>query len=369
MPDTPEALSPRPRVLLFTHQCHGGDLVDQIAKRSDVYFCRDNENTAPAGMKVFTLPDAWKLRQAVAKNQYDLIISCANFEPLWRRNKNWFSNAWRCLKKIVFRPNSLGFYFLPWIIGKSKTPLAVYDWEDNTIIDRTHWRLLKRATCYFKTQLPRNPYKAFLFQDKRNDCLFNIVRQPIYSDWARKLRPIPMGVTVPKNWAELRNAEKKTDIFFAGPTHYSWARLEGQRQLQELRDEGYKIDLHVVSATVPGIPRDEFLRRCAEAWLVWSPEGAGWDCMRHYWAPLMGSVPLLNHPDTFRHRPLIDQVHAFYYGVEGDDLKRVARMALSDKARLRQMAAQGEEFVRTTHTHPILAEHMISETLRTAAVG
>jgi hypothetical protein len=89
--------------------------------------------------------------------------------------------------------------------------------------------------------------------------------------------------------------------------------------------------------------------------------------MRHYWAPLMGSVPLLNHPDTRRYLPLIDGAHGFYYGVEDDDLKRVMKLALSDKARLRQMAAEGAAFVRPRHTHPALADYLITETLRTAA--
>ena len=115
------------------------------------------------------------------------------------------------------------------------------------------------------------------------------------------------------------------------------------------------------------LPAHEFMRRCSEAWLVWSPEGAGWECMRHYWAPLMGTVPLLNYPDTRRHRPLIEGVHAFYYGVEDSDLKRVVRLALSDKARLQEMAAEAETFVLRAHTHPTLAEHLIAETLRTAA--
>jgi len=80
-------------------------------------------------------------------------------------------------------------------------------------------------------------------------------------------------------------------------------------------------------------------------------------------------VPLLNHPDTRRHEPLIDGVHAFYYGVEGDDLKRVVKLALQDKERLRAMAAEAGAFVRPRHTHPALADYLISETLRTAKAG
>jgi hypothetical protein len=343
-------------------------MLRQLALRSDTYFCRENSRQAvPDGMKPFTLAAAWKLRRAVRAGEYDLVVSFSNPEPIWRQDTNWLSNSLKAAKKFLTRPGTLGFCFLPWILKGSTVALAVYEWEDNTVIARKNWALLRRATCYFKLQSPRNPYKAFFFQDKRNDCLFNIVRQPVYREWAQKLRPIGIGVTVPENLDELQAAEKKTDIFFAGATHYSWARLEGLRHLEELRQEGFKIDLHLTDAKVPALPPDEFLRRCSQAWLVWSPEGAGWDGMRHYWPLLMGSVPLLNHPDTRRYQPLIDGVHAFYYGVEDDDLKRVGRMALSDKARLRRMAAEGLAFIRPRHTHPVLAEYLIAETLKTAS--
>ena len=188
------------------------------------------------------------------------------------------------------------------------------------------------------------------------------MRQDRYAAPADKLRPYCVGITIPGNWSQVTAAEKKTDVFFAGAAHYSWVRREGLRQLEELRAEGFAIDLHNTSE-LPSLPQDEFLRRCSQAWLVWSPEGAGWDCMRHYWAPLMGSVPLLNHPDTRRHRPLLHDVHAVYYGVEGDDIKRVIRRTLENKERLRAMAREGEAHVRANHTHAALADYMIAETL------
>ena len=342
-------------------------MLAELVKRSDAYFCQENKkNALPAGVKLFTWSTARKLRRALREKQYDLVISCSNADPFWRAEKSWFGNLFKCLKKIVLKPSSLGIYLVPWMLSGSPVPLAVFDWEDNTSIARKNWALLKRAACYFKTQSPRNPYKAFLFQDKRNDCLFNIVRQPVYTTLASKLRPYSVGITIPENWAQLHAVEKKTDVFFAGAAHYSWARLEGRRLLEEMQEEGFKIDLHLTGEGNERLPQEEFLRRCAQAWLVWSPEGAGWDCARHYWAPLMGSVPLLNHPDTRRHQPLMEEIHAFYYGVEGDDIKRVVRRALQDKARLRQMAADGEAFVRRYHTHTALADYMISETLDVA---
>jgi hypothetical protein len=294
------------------------------------------------------------------------VICCAIDDPLWRVDRGWFANSRKVAGKLLRRADALAYHLVPWMLADSTVPLAVYDWDDNTIIGRKNWGLLARATCYFKTQTPRNPYKAFLFQDRKNDCIFNILRQPIYADWAKKLRPFAVGISVPENETAPPATEKKTDIFFAGPVGYSTVRAEGVRHLEALRAEGFRIDLHVTDSQ-PRLTPEEFRQRCAEAWLVWSPEGAGWDCARHYWAPLMGSVPLLNHPDTRRHCPHLDGVHAFYYGVEDDDLQRVARRALADKPRLREMAAAAAAHIRAHHTVPALADYLIGETLATAA--
>ncbi len=100
---------------------------------------------------------------------------------------------------MVRQPGSLGIYLVPLMLAGSSVPLAVYDWDDSPLIPRKNWALLERATFFFRTHLIRNPYKSFLFQDKRNDCLFNIVRQPRLIDWAHKLRPYGIGITLPNN--------------------------------------------------------------------------------------------------------------------------------------------------------------------------
>ena len=70
-----------------------------------------------------------------------------------------------------------------------------------------------------------------------------------------------------------------------------------------------------------GLSKGEYLRRCARAWLTWSPEGYGWECLRHYEASLCLSVPVLSPPGILRHFPLQDRVHAIYYAAEGSGLR------------------------------------------------
>src|SRR4029453_1836066 len=99
----------------------------------------------------------------------------------------------------------------------------------------------------------------------------------------------------------------------------------------------------------------DFYRRCAQAWIVWSPEGLGWDCFRHYEALGCGSVPVINQPTIERHQPLLGGEHAVYYDPVPGELTRTIVAALADKDRLRAMARAGKSHVMTHHTQDALA--------------
>ena len=143
-------------------------------------------------------------------------------------------------------------------------------------------------------------------------------------------------------------------------------RGRGISELLALRDKGLKIDIanEVLS------PR-EFYERCARAWLVWSPEGLGWDCFRHYEALACKAVPIINYPAIERHQPLIEREHAFYYGVEPGGLTRTVLFALSNKGRLARMAEAGCSHVLAHHTPAAIARYIVGATLGLAgaAVG
>ena len=93
--------------------------------------------------------------------------------------------------------------------------------------------------------------------------------------------------------------------------------------------------------------------------LAWSPAGFGWDCGRHYEAPLVNTVPLINYPTIMRHGPLLDGEHCVLYGVEPGGLAQAARAALADKPRLRRIAAQAAAHVRRHHSWQARAEHVV----------
>jgi hypothetical protein len=102
----------------------------------------------------------------------------------------------------------------------------------------------------------------------------------------------------------------------------------------------------------------EYLQRLAQAWLVWSPEGYGWDCYRHYEAAFAGSVPVINTPDPHRVRPYEDGTECFYYQPENDGLQQVIVEALNDKMRLRAMAERARIRVLTRYTRQALVASM-----------
>ena len=150
-------------------------------------------------------------------------------------------------------------------------------------------------------------------------------------------------------------------FFFGGSVTHSTVRIDGLRQLEVLRARGYRVEIQVEP-----VPYAEFIEKMHAAWLVWSPEGSGWDCYRHYEVPVAGSVPLINHPTIHRYAPLLGGVHCIQYGVEGDDLCRQVEAALQDKARLRQMADAAHAHVLEHHTYAALGGHLLSQLTKQA---
>ena len=152
---------------------------------------------------------------------------------------------------------------------------------------------------------------------------------------------------------------KFVDVFFSGRiADSSSIRTRGLAELRALHGNGVKIDI----PDAP-LPREEYYRRCARAWLVWSPEGLGWDCFRHYEAPACWSVPVINQPTIERYRPLVGGQHAIYYDPEPGGLTRAVISALEDKARLLQMAQAARDHVVAHHTQSAIARHIVSKTL------
>jgi hypothetical protein len=71
----------------------------------------------------------------------------------------------------------------------------------------------------------------------------------------------------------------------------------------------------------------------------------------------------MNFPTIQRYAPLIHGEHCFYYAIEGDNLLTVVQAALSDKARLREMALVARQHVLEHHTCERVGNYVLMESL------
>ncbi len=240
-------------------------------------------------------------------------------------------------------------------------PVALVDLDDSARLPR-HWLpLARRAALIFKRELPVDHWAVFTGIAHRDLPSSGFRARSPLAGVVAKLRPISLGVPKASERiaAALPPTEKTIDVFFAGSLkNWGTVRERGAALLQRLAQEGVRVD-------IPDrhLPLEEFLRRCAASWLVWSPQGLGWDCFRHYEAAACGAVPVINNPTIERHRPLVHGTHCLYYDVEGDGLIDTIRAALGDRDRLRAMGEAAREHVRRHQTAATLGRHVMDETL------
>jgi hypothetical protein len=323
------------------------------AVSESVYCAKGDAKSIPAGSRPMTWSEYFSLRKRIRAREFDLIITYACREGLWRPNRSFFHNLFHAGKKLLTGFPGFGPRLLLPDIKASGTRFVIYDYDDLTIIPPMRWPFLEVCHLYFKLHPAVNLHKSFLFQTKRDGDLWNILRNPDYNRWIKKIRPISYGTDVRDYYNECMATEKNYDVFFAGTLHYSPVRQEGLRILEKLRAEGLRICLP------EKIPHREFLKLCSESWLVLSPEGAEWESSRHYESLLMKSVPLINYPSVRRHQPFLDGVHALFYPPEGELLADVIRNALKDKERLQKIAEAGHQHVLEHHLHDRLVDYII----------
>ena len=305
-----------------------------------------------------------RLARRLADPSFDLIVVHA---PAFRP---W---SGRALVRSLFRrsilkgklPLSRGFA-AELLRIRPAAPLAVIDLEDAATITRGNAFLLDRCSLYFKRELPTDHWGVFAGTMHWRVPTPRFRAKPRNRNRIAKLRPISLGV--PFGLAEQLapspppDQEKTIDVFFAGRIRNSaTVRERGFDELISLRDDGYAIDVCEQPISV-----EEYLARCARAYLVWSPEGYGWQCFRTYEAAICGTAPLCSRQGIERYRPLMDGVHAVYYDVEPGELNRAARTALADRERLRAMGDAARRHVLAFHTPAAISRHIVEATLAAA---
>lgn len=304
-----------------------------------------------------------QLVRLLRAGEHDLVVcmpptrSPWHWQSLTRQifNRRVADNLKRPLR--LFAPQMLRFF--------RDRPLAVMDFADTPYIDADNLFLLDRATLYFKRELPGDEWRLLTKTAAGTQPSMRMRGERRWRERLAKVRPLPLGL--PLGFAaDLPGApvEKRSDVFFAGTVKGFPVRERALAELEALRREGVVVD-------IPDrpMPRADFYRRCAEAWLTLSPEGHGWDCFRHYEAAACGSVPLMNHPTTRRHAPLVSGEHALYFDIGPGGLKRAVRDALADRARLAAMGEAGRAHVLGHHTPEAILRHVVDSVLAEARRG
>jgi len=344
------------KILFLYHPYVNVGMTDALCAVSESFFCAPKPKAPlPENVRQMDFREFRTLQRRILNHEFDLIITYANREGLWRPGRSFVHNSIHATKKLLTKfPDFVVRLLLP-TIKKSGTRLIVYDYDDLTVIPPTRNAFIDACQIYFKIHPAINLHKSFLFQTKRDGNVWNVLRNPQYTAWTKKIRPMSYGTDYKDSYDECLAPEKKYDVFFSGSTHHSPVRQEGRRLLEMLQAKGLRICLP------EKVPHREFLRLCSESWLVLSPEGAEWQSARHYESLLMKSVPLINYPTVRLHQPLLDGIHAIFYPPEGDLLADVIHQALADKPRLIRISEQGRKHVLCHHIHTQLVQEMIRQ--------
>jgi hypothetical protein len=326
--------------------------VSSAFPEESAYFSTTWSGDRPAEGRVLT--GLFALWRALGDPAVTLIVCHPTYYAPW---------SWRHLIRSLFsrhifrgRMPILRAYAPQLLRWRGRAPIVVLDHEDLPLINRNNLFLLDRCRLWFKRELPVDAWRVFLKTAHANLPTARFRTEPRNRARIAKLRPISLGLPLGADQPSAEpGVEKTSAVFFAGRVEGSSSlRAQGLAELMALRVEGVSVDI-----PEGPLPRDEFYRRCAAAWLVWSPEGYGWDCFRHYEALACGAVPVINLPTILRRQPLMAGEHALYYEPEAGGLTRVIRAALADKSALTTIAKSGREHVLAHHTPAAISRHMV----------
>ena len=312
----------------------------------------------PGSGQKLTRREILRLRKRLKAGDYDLVVYriTQKVTAPWRRRGglNWKS-IFDFLFASLFSFHKISWHFLHRCLCGTHVPLVVIDTQDVPHLTETEALWLDRSQLWFMRELPPNHLNLFLNMNRRTGDVTNIRRQEIVMRNLDKIRPFSLGFD-PVAGEGPPPAEKIYDLFFAGSVKTSTMRWRGLEELRALRAAGWRVYLPEERLS----PAD-FHRACSQSWLVWSPEGQGWDCHRHYEVLLAHSVPLINTPTIERLWPLRHGEHCLFFEPEVGRLTIAVETALTDRKALLRIVEQGRDHILKHHARDRLVRHVLAE--------
>lgn len=306
------------------------------------------------------LKSLWSLHRAIISGSFDLIVCEPNYRAPWHPaalSRVLFSRRALAGKASLSRP-----FGLQLLRRRTTTPIAVVDLEDSPSINRCDGYLLDACRLYFKRELPVDRWRVFTNTMTPRLPTQRFRTKPANVARAAKMQPVSLGIPPEMEpLLPIRSPSKSVDVFFVGNLRGLPQREQGMAELERLKAAGV-----VVDAPEHRLDRPQFYDRCARARIVWSPEGYGWDCFRHYEAAACASVPVINYPSIQRYQPLEDGNHCLYYPPEPGGLSGTILSALQDKAKLAAMGERARDHVTRFHRREAIGRYMIDSCLSTS---
>jgi len=300
--------------------------------------------------------------QKISRRAYDVAVVSERKYCFWRRGAGPAAALWRLAKAWLTQPWRIAHLTVPRHLTRAGIPWALVDRNDQVLLDEGSHIFLRDCTTFFVRELLTNRFEIFQAYRRGEPGCRLWPGGPRTEYPLKKIRPISLGLQVREEKFRGLPTEKKHDIFFCGTTDMRTPRVSALEEIRASAErEGWRLKL------VERMPQDEFLRTCAESWLVLSPSGNGWDCWRHTEVLMAGSVPLINYPWIERYAPLRDKEHVLLYSPEQGHLTQVIAQALTDRESLRRMARAGREHVLRHHTYQALRDYLLAETLQMGA--
>lgn len=299
------------------------------------------------------------LRKRLKAGFYDLVVYHirAKVSAPWHRHHAFLRIASEIVVWSLVSFHKIGWHYFHYALSGTTAPLVIIDTQDAPRINKTESFWLERCRFWFMRELPPNHMNLFLNMDRRCGDVVNIQRHKRLKRNFAKLRPFSLGFDPgdPPPSEKVEAHGRIHDVFYAGANHTTTVRQQGLEELKALRAAGLRVFIPESRLSKP-----DFFRACAQSWLVWSPEGQGWDCHRHYEALMLYSVPLINLPTIERVWPLVSGEHCLYYRPEAGGLTEAIESALKDREALLRIAEQGRAYILQHHTRTQLVRHILS---------